>query len=72
MANLLHCDVIVWLENFLSTAIGSERNLRGVVANVLDCNIVVSEFELQSRYYVHFHTNTITKSMNFLVPSDMG
>ena len=25
-----------------------------VVANVVDCDIVVSEFELQSRYYVHF------------------
>ena len=27
---------------------------RKVVANVLDCDIVGSEFELQSRYYIHF------------------
>ena len=39
-------------------------SLRGVVANVLDCDIVKSEFELQSRYYVHFLTNTLGKGMN--------
>ena len=26
----------------------------GVVANVLNCDIVENEFKLQSRYYVHF------------------
>ena len=30
------------------------RILRDVVANVLDCDIVVSEFELQLRYDAHF------------------
>ena len=30
------------------------RSHCGEVANVLDCNIVVSEFELQSLYSVHF------------------
>ena len=33
------------------------------MANVLDCDIVVSEFELQSRYNIHFHTNTFWKGM---------
>ena len=32
---------------------------RGVVANVLDGNFVVSEFELQSHYYIHFRTNSL-------------
>ena len=32
---------------------------RSVVENILDCDIGVKEFELQSRYYVHFQTNTI-------------
>ena len=27
---------------------------RGVMVKALDCGIVVREFELQSRYYVHF------------------
>ena len=34
----------------------------GEVANVLNCNIVVSEIELQLRYCVHFWTNTSYKS----------
>ena len=29
-------------------------SLRGVVVNVLDCDTVVSVFEHQSRYYIHF------------------
>ena len=35
------------------------RNTLCVVANVLDCDIVVSGFKLQSCYYVHFWTNTL-------------
>ena len=30
----------------------------GVMANELDCKLKVSEFELHSRYYVHFQINT--------------
>ena len=30
------------------------RGLRGEVANVLDCNIVVGKWEPQSGYYDHF------------------
>ena len=37
---------------------------RRVMVKVVHCGIVVSEFELQSRYYVHFRTNTLAKSMN--------
>ena len=40
---------------------------RGVVANVLDILIDVSEFELQSSYNVHFWTNTLEKDMNLLI-----
>ena len=39
-------------------------HLRGVVANVVVCGIVVSEFELQSRYNIKFRFNTIAKRMN--------
>ena len=42
-------------------------NLRGVMAKVLDCEIVVSEFELQSVYYVHFWTNSFGKDMNLSI-----
>ena len=37
------------------------REYRGVAANVLKCNITVSEFETQLRSHVHFQTNTIEK-----------
>ena len=40
------------------------ESLLGVVANVMDCDIVVSEFELQSRYYVYFQINNLVKGMN--------
>ena len=39
------------------------------VANVLDCDTLVSDFEFSSRYYVHFQTNTLGKSMNRLIPN---
>ena len=40
------------------------------MAKFLDCDPIVSEFELQSRYYVHFQTNTLAKGMSpFIVPA---
>ena len=40
---------------------------RSVMVKAMDCEIVVSEFELQSRYYIHFLTNTLGKGMNSLI-----
>ena len=45
---------------------------RGVMVEVLDCEIVVSEFELQSCSYVHFRINNLEKGMNPLILSAMG
>ena len=45
---------------------------RGVMVKAIDCGIVVSEFVLQSRYYVHFRANTLGKSMNPLILPSMG
>ena len=44
----------------------------GVMVKAMDCGIVVSEFVLQSRYYVHFRANTLGKGMNPLIPPAMG
>ena len=41
----------------------------GVMVKVMDCGIVVSELELQLRYYVHFQANTL---MNPLILPAMG
>ena len=43
-----------------------------VVFNVLDYDIVESEFELKSRKYFHFQTNTFREGMNPLSSLGMG
>ena len=53
--------------------ISEERCPRGVMVKAMNCGIVVHEFVLQSRYYVHFRANTIGKGMNPLIlPPAMG
>ena len=43
-----------------------------LVIKAMDFGIVVSEFEFQSRFYVHFGTNTLGKGMNPLIIPAMG
>ena len=45
---------------------------RGVMVKAMDCRIVVSEFELQSQYYIHFRVNTLGKGMHPLILTAMG
>ena len=45
---------------------------RGVMVKAMVCEIVVREFVLQSRYYVHFRANTLGKGMNPLILPAMG
>ena len=45
---------------------------RGVMVKAMECGIVVSEFVLQSRYYVHVRANTLGKGMNPLILPAMG
>ena len=45
---------------------------RGVMVKAMDCGIVVSEFVLQSRYYVHFRANTPGKGIEPPYPSSYG
>ena len=45
---------------------------RGVMVKAVDCGIVVREFVLQSRYYIHFRANTLGKGMNPLILPAMG
>ena len=45
---------------------------RDVMVKVMDSGMVVSKFKLQSRYYVHFWTNTLRKGMNSLTLPAMG
>ena len=46
---------------------------RGVMVKAMNYGIVVREFVLQSRYYVHFRANTLGEGMNPLIlPPAMG
>ena len=45
---------------------------RSVVANVLDCDIVFSDFEFQSHYYVHFWLMPLGKIWFSLSPPSNG
>ena len=45
---------------------------RGVMVKAMDCGIVVREFVLPSRYYVHFRANALGKGMNLLILPAMG
>ena len=64
-----YCELAL-LTKFLydGTALGlyGGGDPRGVMFKAIDCGIVVSEFVLQSRYYVHFQANTLGKGMNLL------
>ena len=42
------------------------------MVKAMDCEIVVSEFVLQSRYYVHFRANTHGKGMIPIILQAMG
>ena len=41
------------------------------MANMLGCSLEVSEFELQTQYYVHFWINTLVMNL-FILPLAMS
>ena len=57
--------MLQWLEK-------SQGCPRGVMVKAMDCGIVVSEFVLQSRYFVHFQANTLGKSIEPLYSPSHG
>ena len=69
-----HKNFKVWKNmHFINTNTDNKRGcLRGVMVKEMDCEIVVSEFVLQWRYYVQFRTNTLGKGMNPLILPAMG
>ena len=54
-------DTLKFLTGFVQQIWGCPH---GGIFKVLGCRIVVSEFEIQSCYYIHFQTNTLGKVMN--------
>ena len=47
-------------------------SLRRAVANGLNCDIIVREFEIRLSYFVHFPTITLEKGMNPPIPPAIG
>ena len=43
-----------------------------VMAKVLDCNLKVSKFKLQSSYHIHFRANILGKGMTSLILPAIG
>ena len=41
---------------------------RSVVVNMVDGNSIVSEFDFQSYYYVHFQMNVRGNGRNYFIP----
>ena len=57
-----------FVDQFKNNISSCERGCpRGVLVKAMDCGIVVREFVLQSRYYVHFRANTLGNGMNPLI-----
>ena len=58
--------VYIYIYIYTHTHINTYRRgyPRGKMVKAMDCGIVIHEFVLQSRYYVHFRTNTLGKGMN--------
>ena len=65
----IHMCLVVKLTIYVHIERGCPR---GVIVKAMDCGIVVSEFVLQARYYVHFWANTLGKGMNPLILPAMG
>ena len=63
-------DVAIAKVAFESTSTTVGQHILYIIAEMtVDCDIVVNEFELQSRYYVHFRTIILWKGTNFLNPA---
>ena len=65
--NLLTLLIWYYNSNEIKIAPGGPRS---VMVKAMVCKIVAREFEFESRYYVHFRTNTLGKGMNpFILPA---
>ena len=56
----------------MSCSSGGVGKYDGAAANMVDYDIVVSEFKLESCYYVYFSINTLGKCIDPLISPGMG
>ena len=68
IALITFCNKNLIEHSFTNTLSGIfEESPSGAKAKVLDCSIIRSEFELQSRYCVHFRSNTPGERYEYLI-----
>ena len=60
------CKTVLFFCFYFQVPGGGEGSACGIVVNMLDCDIIVSKFELKLHYYIHFQPNTLKKGMNAL------
>ena len=72
MKQVTHHIVFIYYNKYKSSSVTLRGCRGGVMVKTMDGGIVVREFVLQWRYYVHFRANTIGKGMNPLLLPAMG
>ena len=70
--NFLKRKILLMIVIIAALSDKQRRCPRTVMVNAIDCGIVISEFVLQSRYYVPFRATTLEKRMNSLILPAMG
>ena len=72
-ATIAHCSTLVLTVINITDLSKMVRVChRGVMVKAMVYRIVISEFEFQSRYYVHSQPNTLGKDKNPLILPAMG
>ena len=66
----MHKTLYTYMCTYLRTvtSIYERSPLAVECCRVLDCGLVVSEFVLQSLYYIHFLIDTLKKGSGWIVP----
>ena len=64
--------IYLWVVLYLVNHFLCWENPCGVVANILESDIIISEFKLQLHYYIHFHTDTTWKGIEPLYSPSYG
>ena len=75
LSNITHCFIKLSGSKYCYVSLTIQLRVgcpRGVMVKAMDCGIVVGEFVLKSRYYVHFRANTLREGMNPLILPAMG
>ena len=69
---MINLQIIIETAKFSQIILTGGGCPRGVMVKTMNCGIVEREFQLQSRYYVHFRANTLGKGMNPLILPAVG